>query len=34
MELDEPLTTHADRFNTNAAFGIGSYTKGSMFLSN
>ena len=32
-ELDEPLTTHADRFNTNAAFSIGSYTKGSMFLS-
>jgi hypothetical protein len=32
-DLDEPLTTHADRFNTNAAFSIGSYTKGSMFLS-
>ncbi|MBI9041027.1 M1 family metallopeptidase [Lutibacter sp.] len=32
-ELDEPLTTHADKFNTNAAFSIGSYTKGSMFLS-
>jgi hypothetical protein len=32
-EIEEPLTTHADRFNTNAAFGIGSYTKGSMFLS-
>ena len=30
--LEEPLTTHADRFNTNAAFGTGSYTKGSMFL--
>lgn len=30
--IEEPLTTHADRFNTNAAFGIGSYTKGSMFL--
>ncbi len=30
--LDEPLTTHADRFNTNKAFGTGSYTKGSMFL--
>ena len=26
------MTTHADRFNTNAAFSIGSYTKGSMFL--
>lgn len=32
-DLEEPLTTHADRFNTNIAFGIGSYTKGSMFLS-
>jgi len=30
--IEEPLTTHADRFNTNTAFGIGSYTKGSMFL--
>ncbi|MFK5957558.1 MAG: M1 family metallopeptidase [Lutibacter sp.] len=30
--LDEPLTTHADRFNTNMAFSVGSYTKGSMFL--
>ena len=30
--IEEPLTTHADRFNTNVAFGIGSYTKGSMFL--
>jgi hypothetical protein len=30
--IQESLTTHADRFNTNAAFGIGSYTKGSMFL--
>lgn len=32
-DIEEPLTTHADRFNTNAAFSIGSYTKGSMFLS-
>ena len=31
--IEEPLTTHADRFNTNTAFSIGSYTKGSMFLS-
>ncbi|HEY9169744.1 MAG TPA: M1 family metallopeptidase [Lutibacter sp.] len=31
--IEEPLTTHADRFNTNVAFSIGSYTKGSMFLS-
>lgn len=31
--LEEPLTTHADRFNINVAFNIGSYTKGSIFLS-
>ena len=31
--IEEPLTTHADRFNTNTAFGMASYTKGSMFLS-
>ncbi len=31
--IEEPLTTHADRFNTNTAFSIGSYTKGSMFVS-
>jgi len=31
--FEETLTTHADRFNTNAAYGIGSYTKGSIFLS-
>ncbi|RXP45880.1 M1 family peptidase [Lutibacter sp. HS1-25] len=31
--FEEPLTTHSDRFNTNAAFGIGSYTKGSIFVS-
>ena len=31
--LEEPLTTHADRYNTNAAYGTGSYGKGSMFLS-
>lgn len=30
--IEEPLTTHADRFNTNIAFGLASYTKGSMFL--
>ena len=30
--IEEPLTTHSDRFNTNAAFGIGSYTKGLIFL--
>ncbi|MDP6921502.1 MAG: M1 family metallopeptidase [Lutibacter sp.] len=31
--LEEPLTTHADRFNTNLAYGMASYTKGSIFLS-
>tara|TARA_B110000090_G_scaffold23994_1_gene23687 strand:- start:3362 stop:4747 length:1386 start_codon:yes stop_codon:yes gene_type:complete len=31
--LEEPLTTHADRYNTNFAYGRGSYGKGSMFLS-
>jgi len=31
-KLEEPLTTHSDRFNTNVAFSVGSYTKGSMFL--
>ncbi len=31
--IEEPLTTHADRYNTNAAYGSGSYGKGSMFLS-
>lgn len=31
--LDEPLTTHPDRYNTNVAYSVASYTKGSMFLS-
>tara|TARA_B100000989_G_scaffold295086_1_gene275389 strand:- start:9632 stop:11434 length:1803 start_codon:yes stop_codon:yes gene_type:complete len=31
--LEEPLTTHADRFDTNIAYGTGSYDKGSIFLS-
>ena len=31
--LDESLTTHADRFNTNAAYRTGSYDKGAVFLS-
>ncbi|WP_299527924.1 M1 family metallopeptidase [uncultured Lutibacter sp.] len=30
--IEEPLTTQADRFNTNIAFSVGSYNKGSMFL--
>jgi hypothetical protein len=29
---EEALSTHADHFMTNQAFGIGSYTKGSVFL--
>jgi hypothetical protein len=30
--LEEPLSTHADHFNTNFAYGIGSYSKGEIFL--
>src|SRR6185312_2154119 len=30
--LGEPLTTHADHFNTNFAYSIASYSKGEMFL--
>ncbi|MBX2889742.1 MAG: M1 family metallopeptidase [Saprospiraceae bacterium] len=30
--LEEPLTTHADRFNTNYAYGLAAYVKGSVFL--
>jgi hypothetical protein len=30
--LEEPLTTHADHFNTNYAYGVASYSKGEMFL--
>jgi len=30
--LEEPLTTYADHFNTNFAYGIGSYSKGEVFL--
>ncbi len=29
---EEPLSTHADHFNTNFAYGTGSYTKGAVFL--
>eukprot|EP00095_Tigriopus_kingsejongensis_P009993 snap_masked-scaffold636_size121610-processed-gene-0.2 protein:Tk09993 transcript:snap_masked-scaffold636_size121610-processed-gene-0.2-mRNA-1 annotation:"o-sialoglycoprotein endopeptidase" len=29
---DEPLSTHADHFNSNAAYGAGSYSKGAIFL--
>jgi aminopeptidase N len=30
--MEEPLSTHSDHFTTNAAYGVGSYTKGSIFL--
>ncbi|TVQ10402.1 MAG: M1 family peptidase [Balneolaceae bacterium] len=30
--LEEPLSTHADHFETNAAFSMGSYSKGAIFL--
>ncbi len=30
--LEEPLTTHADHFNTNYAYSVASYSKGDMFL--
>lgn len=29
---EEPLTTHADHFNTNSAYSSGSYSKGAVFL--
>ena len=29
---EEPLSTHADHYNTNFAYGIESYSKGAMFL--
>ena len=31
--LEEPLTTHADRFKFNEGYGVSSYDKGSIFLS-
>ena len=30
--LEEPLSTHADHFSTNAAYGSASYSKGAVFL--
>ncbi len=30
--LEEPLSTHADHFNSNAGYGVGSYVKGAIFL--
>jgi len=29
---EEPLSTHADHYTTNAAYGVGSYVKGNVFL--
>jgi hypothetical protein len=31
--MEEPLTTHADHYNSNAAYSIASYAKGCVFLS-
>jgi hypothetical protein len=31
--LEEPMTTHADHFNTNYAYSVASYSKGGVFLS-
>lgn len=30
--LEEPMSTHADHFITNAAYGLGAYSKGAVFL--
>lgn len=30
--MEEPLSTHADHYLTNAAYGVGSYVKGAVFL--
>ena len=30
--LEEPLTTHADRYNTNLSYGINAYDKGLVFM--
>jgi hypothetical protein len=30
--VEEPLTTHADHFKTNTAYGIAAYSKGAVFL--
>ena len=32
--LEEPMTTHADHFNTNMAYSMASYGKGALFLDN
>lgn len=31
-KLEEPLTTHADHFNTNFAYSLASYSKGAVFM--
>ncbi|MBP6686817.1 MAG: M1 family metallopeptidase [Lacibacter sp.] len=31
--IEEPMTTHADHFNTNFAYSVASYSKGAVFLS-
>lgn len=31
--LEETLSTHADRYNTNTGYGVASYSKGNIFLS-
>ena len=31
--LEEPMTTHADHYNTNYAYSVASYSKGAVFLS-
>ena len=32
-KIEEPLTTHSDRYNVNTAYSVASYTKGGMYLS-
>jgi hypothetical protein len=32
-EIEEPLTTHGDRYKLNTAYGVASYSKGNIFLS-
>lgn len=31
-DLEEPLTTHADHYNTNGAYSVAAYSKGAVFL--
>ena len=31
-DIEEPLTTHADRYHTNVAYSVGSYSKGNIFM--